>query len=429
MAGGVSALAIGFSGGGDSRALLAIAARWARQKSVALHAFIVDHALRPESASEALAALAAAKDEGVEARILTRQGDKPQSGLQAAARLARHQLLSQACREAGINHLLLAHNRDDQDETVWMRLASKSGWRGCAGMREVGLSPVWPEGRELVLLRPCLDITRAELRDYLRDRQIAWLDDPSNNSEHFTRVRVRKTISAHIDAGFAPERFSAWAGQLRDIDHGLTLAAGLRARDCVRLHSWGGARLEVQPFLAIQPHIRQRLLDAVMAAVAGARDVSRSAVRRLDRAIREGRSATAGGVMCAAWQGAIWLFADPGRVSGRVDQPGVSLRPVAGVIDGRFEVSTLTGWEIGPLGTQYDDLPGTVLQKVPGRARSGLLAFRSQGHILALAGLVRHPGLGCRPLFAQRFMHRLFAGQDPAWFDISAVLVDCESEL
>ena len=113
-------LGLAYSGGGDSHALLVLAARWAQRTGRQLTAFHVDHRLRPESGAEARQAQSAAARLGVEVECLAWTGDKPASGLAAAARQARHGLLARACRQGGISCLLLGHTADDRAETALM---------------------------------------------------------------------------------------------------------------------------------------------------------------------------------------------------------------------------------------------------------------------------------------------------------------------
>ena len=178
-------LALAVSGGPDSRALALLAAAWAAERDGTVIGLIVDHGLRPEAAAEAEATHAWLQGHGLAAQVLPWTGTKPASGLQAAARSARHDLLQRWCRAAGVLHLLLAHHALDQAETVALRRARGSGPDGLAAMaarREV-------EG--LRLLRPLLAVTKDRLIATLRSRGQAWLEDPSNRDHRFARARLR----------------------------------------------------------------------------------------------------------------------------------------------------------------------------------------------------------------------------------------------
>nr|MDP9196809.1 tRNA lysidine(34) synthetase TilS [Pseudomonadota bacterium] len=123
---------------------------------------------------------------GIEHIILPWIGDKPSSRIQESAREARYRLLSSACRNRGILHLAVAHHRDDQEETVRMRLDRNSGDTGLAGMSAV--RPL-PHGR---LIRPLLAVPKSRLQETCRHYDQPWIEDPSNQSPAFDRARIRK---------------------------------------------------------------------------------------------------------------------------------------------------------------------------------------------------------------------------------------------
>jgi len=155
-------------------------------------ALTVDHALNPDSAGWSIRAEAAARALGADWRGLVWRGDRPATGLPAAARLARHRLLADAARKAGARVILLAHTADDIAESELMRAQGSTLGR----LRDWSPSPVWPEGRGLMLLRPLLDARRADLRAYLRDRNADWIEDPANDDPRFARARARRSLAA-----------------------------------------------------------------------------------------------------------------------------------------------------------------------------------------------------------------------------------------
>ena len=103
-------LAVAVSGGSDSLALLLLAHNFAQKNKGRLIALTVDHGLRPESKDEALKVQTWAKEKEIEHVILEWQGEKPQSRLQEKAREARYTLLTNWCKENGVEHLLLGHH-------------------------------------------------------------------------------------------------------------------------------------------------------------------------------------------------------------------------------------------------------------------------------------------------------------------------------
>ncbi|MDQ1154401.1 tRNA lysidine(34) synthetase TilS [Brevundimonas sp. SORGH_AS_0993] len=185
-------MALALSGGGDSMALLHLAADWARARQRPLLALTVDHGLNRDSARWTEQAAAAARAAGTDWRGLKWDGDKPVTGLTAAARAARHRLIAEAARGAGARVILMAHTADDVAEADWMRAEGATLGR----VREWSPSPVWPEGRGLMLLRPLLDERRATLRRWLSARGLNWIEDPANVDPRFGRSRARQALAA-----------------------------------------------------------------------------------------------------------------------------------------------------------------------------------------------------------------------------------------
>lgn len=195
-------VALALSGGGDSIALLRLAASWARARGRRLLALTVDHRLQPASADWTLFAAEAARGQGADWIGLDWRGEKPETGLTAAARLARHQLIADAARDAGARVVLFAHNADDIAEAEWMRAQGSTLGR----LRDWTPSPVWPEGRGLMLARPMLSERRQTLRNWLSGQGAAWIDDPANEDPLFGRSRARKALRAMTPAPVPPVR-------------------------------------------------------------------------------------------------------------------------------------------------------------------------------------------------------------------------------
>jgi len=167
-------LAVAVSGGPDSMALAILADRWARERAGEICALSVDHRLRPESGEEIRRLGAWLSARSIRHEILVWAGEKPRSGIQDAARLARYRLLGGWCREHGCLHLLTAHHRDDQIETYLIRRRAHSGPDGLAGMSAI---------RELAdcrLLRPLLGVARDRLFALLKREGQPFIIDPSN---------------------------------------------------------------------------------------------------------------------------------------------------------------------------------------------------------------------------------------------------------
>jgi tRNA(Ile)-lysidine synthase len=184
------ALVLAVSGGPDSIALMWLVARWrkALARGPRVLAVTIDHGLRREAAREARDVKRLARMLGVAHRTMRWTGAKPKSGVPAAARAARYRLLASAARGSGASHVLTAHTRDDQAETLLMRLLRGSGIGGLAAMAR-------ESGREGVFIaRPFLNISKSQLIATLETAGISYADDPTNRDISFTRPRIRKVI-------------------------------------------------------------------------------------------------------------------------------------------------------------------------------------------------------------------------------------------
>ena len=184
------ALVLAVSGGPDSIALMWLMARWRRalSRGPKLLAVTVDHGLRPEAAREAREVKRLAQELELPHRTVHWRGDKPRTGVPAAAREARYRLLAQAAKSAGASHILTAHTRDDQAETLLMRLLRGSGIAGLGAMKRVSAR----DGA--ILARPLLDVPKARLIATLDKAKILYADDPTNHDAAFTRPRLRALL-------------------------------------------------------------------------------------------------------------------------------------------------------------------------------------------------------------------------------------------
>jgi len=177
---------VAVSGGPDSMALLAVLWELAPRLGLALEVASVDHGLRPESAAER--ALVAERAQSLDLpwhalRVEVAAG-KGRGGLQEVARRARLDAL-EACAEArGCAAIALGHQADDQAETVLFRILRGTGVGGLAGIP-------YRRGR---LVRPLLDVPRAEILTYLARRGLAFAQDPSNLDPRFARSRLRHVL-------------------------------------------------------------------------------------------------------------------------------------------------------------------------------------------------------------------------------------------
>lgn len=191
------------SGGSDSLGLLLLLKQAIDRRGTALphslSAATVDHGLRPESALEARHVAQICQELGIPHHIASWTGDKPKTGLPAAARQARYRLLADNADLLKAEVILTGHTLDDQIETVAMRAdRSVDGAVGLAGMAPATLY----DGR-LWVLRPLLKTRRASIRARLQAHGQTWIDDPSNDDPRYERVRTRQSAPVIAPATIA----------------------------------------------------------------------------------------------------------------------------------------------------------------------------------------------------------------------------------
>ena len=201
-------VAVAFSGGLDSTALLHATARAAVDgpKVVALH---VHHGLQPQADEWAQHCEQVAGEYGV-GFACTRLSGAPARGdsIEAWARAGRHQALHGMSVAAGASLLLLAHHRQDQAETFLLQAMRGAGTAGLAGMPRAQ----WRGG--VCWARPWLDHPRTAIHAYADQLGLRWIDDPSNADDRFARNRLRQALWPAFpaaEAGLA--RAARWAGQ------------------------------------------------------------------------------------------------------------------------------------------------------------------------------------------------------------------------
>lgn len=188
------ALTLAVSGGSDSLALLLLTNDWAARTGRTLKIFTVNHGLRSEAKAEAERVADLASDLGHSHKTLTWTDPNP---AQNAARNARYDLICQAMGTADEHCLLVGHTLDDVVETALIRRRRGVRHASIAGPTLAAPAPVWPEGRNITMLRPLIKTSRTALRDHLKHSGCTWVDDPSNDSLVYERIRVRKFLDRH----------------------------------------------------------------------------------------------------------------------------------------------------------------------------------------------------------------------------------------
>lgn len=415
-------LAIAVSGGPDSVALMHLAAGWLRAEprpwrspadAAPLLVLTVDHGLRPESAEEARWVELEAARLGLPHVTLRWQGAKPGTGIQEAAREARVALMSAYVANEQLpvpREVLLAHHRDDQAETLLMRLARGSGVDGLAGMRETA-TRTWlrlghpVEEYSLVFRRPLLTVAKDRLIATLEASSACFRIDPTNHNPQFERVRFRQVRPQLEGLGLTNEHLANTARRLVSVQVALEMATRHVARRAVAIHDGAYASIDLARLNEASSEIAIRVIRSVVTAFGGQEEPVRLVRLEalVDRLVRTGSpqfgTMTLGGCVVerlkpdrrASTVGEkLHIYREPGRHG----LPTVTLQPGSGGFwDRRFYVSTapscdgpvrVTALSCGQVAELRRRFPALAGLHLASRAAVTLPAFWSRDRLLAV---------------------------------------------
>lgn len=291
---------VAVSGGPDSTALLSVLCRLAPEMKLDLHVAHLDHGWRGR---------ASARDAEFVRRMATRQRlpvtvghlgpgvwqarEGRQSSREARARELRQSFLLETAREIGAQKVALGHTRDDQAESLLLRLLRGSGPRGLAGTYPV------VDG---VIIRPLIDVRRRDLIAYLRERRLSYRVDASNRDLAMTRNRARRHLIPLMEREFNPnvvEALAHAADLLRDEDNFLGELAVNKYRE-IASRRGESVVLEGRALQELPVPIRRRILRLALAEARG--DLRRIALQHVERSLslleerrRRGRVSLPGG--------------------------------------------------------------------------------------------------------------------------------------
>lgn len=300
-------LCVAFSGGPDSTALLHALA--ALPRTHALRAIHVDHALHADSARWAEHARTLCTALEVPCTVLRVTVDlRSGRGIEAAARDARYAALADALAPG--ERLLTAHHRDDQVETVLLKLLRGAGPEGLGGMREhrpLGAGELW---------RPLLPLPRSVLREYVQHHGLTCVDDPANADPRLRRNQLRQEV--------LPRLAAQWPHAVEAITHSAALCRDAADALCAQwlpsfetLHDPRSGSLDAAGWRALAPALREPLLDHWLHA-RGLPAPGRAQRAQIERQLDAGE----GRVPCIRWPGAelhvwkgrLWALPPPAAI-------------------------------------------------------------------------------------------------------------------
>ncbi len=206
---------VAVSGGADSLALAFFSKIYSIKKSLKVKYFLVDHKLRNNSSVEALFVKNLLNDFYIDLDILEWNGKKPNSNIQSLARKKRYNLLINQSKKYKINHILFGHHEDDVYENFFIRLLRGSGLKGIVSLDKKTLI------NNVNILRPLIKAEKKDLIYISKKVFKKYVEDPSNEDEIFTRVRIRNFIKNLENEGLDKRKFKLSIQNLKSVDQAI----------------------------------------------------------------------------------------------------------------------------------------------------------------------------------------------------------------
>ncbi|MBC3868703.1 tRNA lysidine(34) synthetase TilS [Undibacterium oligocarboniphilum] len=211
-------IAIAYSGGLDSTALLLLSKAYCQQRHIPLHAIHIHHGLSPNADAWLTHCQSMCNDYGIHFHSRKVNPENiATTGLEASAREARYRALGDVCDSLQIRHVMTAHHQDDQAETLLMQLLRGSGVAGMSGMDCFNFAPSLLGTPDLMLMRPLLAEIRESLEEWVRATGVSYISDESNSDTRFLRNALRHQVMPvleKISPGF-PKRIARTALHMR----------------------------------------------------------------------------------------------------------------------------------------------------------------------------------------------------------------------
>jgi tRNA(Ile)-lysidine synthase len=209
--------AVAVSGGAYSLSLAFLAKCFSIINKIDVKFYLINHKLRKNSSSEAKTVVSVLKKFNINCKIISWNGKKPLSNIQAIAREKRYTLLTNQCKKDKIEHLLLGHHIDDLYENFLIRLIRGTGLKGLTSFGETSEY----KKNKINILRPLINFEKKRLI-YLSSKVFNFfVSDPSNSNENFKRIRIRKLIKNLEKEGLDKKKFRLTINNLKESDRSI----------------------------------------------------------------------------------------------------------------------------------------------------------------------------------------------------------------
>ena len=200
-----SKIVIGVSGGPDSACLLDVLSKLAPKYNLSLNIAHVNYGLRGEdSVKDEIFVKNLAKKYGIPVKVLLVKKHSNKGNLENNLRKIRYDFFEKLRDELGFELIAVAHNQDDQAETVLMRIIRGSGLNGLSSMKAANNG----------IIRPLLRVNKKDILAYLKENKLKYRIDKSNKSLKFTRNKIRNRLIPYLEKNFNPvmkKTLSEWS--------------------------------------------------------------------------------------------------------------------------------------------------------------------------------------------------------------------------
>lgn len=256
----------GVSGGADSVCLLLMLLAYGKKTPLSLAVVHVNHGIRAEAEEDARYVEELCRRNGIpffpvqeDVRGLAlREGCSEED----AGRRVRYEAFRRAARQAGCSRIAVAHNANDNAETMLFHLFRGSGIKGIGG-----IAPVRKDADGMEVIRPILCLQRREVEEYLRQRRTAWRTDITNNSDDYSRNRIRHHILSYAEEEVvqgAAGHMCRTAGMLRETEDYLEEQTEEALKKCLIPEGGGGFVLDAESFGDFHIVLQKRMILSLM---------------------------------------------------------------------------------------------------------------------------------------------------------------------
>ena len=293
--------------------LLLLLTEWCQGRNLNLLVVTVNHQLRAETQAECEFVESVSNDLGWEHQTLYWKNQTAVGNLSGKARAGRYQLMADWGAAKGIDEFFLGHTQNDQAETVLMELQRKAGVDGLSAM------PATIRKYGITWLRPLLPFPRSTIRDYLRDNKQIWLEDPSNEDQNRTRIKIRKILPVLADVGITVDSLASVASNLQKTRAVLQQLIQQKAKELISV-SMAGEYVFHANFWELPDEIRSKLFARVVQFLAD--DDYRPRQSAVDNCLTRvkavGRATINNFVVQKDDNNFVRIFSDPKKLPGQV---------------------------------------------------------------------------------------------------------------